>query len=237
MTGISPAVPSAVAPSAKNSVPVLTEAQLGPYQPMAGDQEVPQVGTHSDGDEPAQPGYGGYSGQGAPPDTGTGAPSVPDVALIYKAPPIDSHYLSEFEAKNPYSKVNNPPTRGMFTWVKTYLNHVFNGTQTVNEAGWQQNSPQQRNSVMRITPPPRGMGYDPETAAPVQLPQQPNTQKFLPATGTDPYGSGVLNSDTFGAGQTAGGVGGNTYTPSPGPPPTTQSSGYAAQDAGMPTWG
>lgn len=115
-------------------------------------------------------------------------------------------------------------------------------------AGWKERHPQQRTSVMRNTLPPHGAGYAPETAVPHQLPQSPNTYKYNPQIGTQAYGSGhviaggyqhgrVLNSDTYGAGQTAGGIGGNQYTPAQGPPDTTSTAGNPGPASGMPTWG
>lgn len=89
---------------------------------------------------------------------------------------------------------------------------------------------------MLNTLPPHANGYSPETAVPHRLPQHPNTAKFLPAVGTSKYGTGVLNSDTFGAGQTAGGIGGNNYTPQPGPPQTTSTATDNTVSA-EPTWG
>jgi hypothetical protein len=124
----------------------------------------------------------------------------------------------------------------MFTWVKDYVNGIFLGKQNVDNAGWQTRQAQQRTSVMRITPPAHGDGYSPQTYLPRQMPQQPNTYKIIKSTGTQPYGTGVLNSDTFGAGQTAGGIGGAAYTPSVGQNPAS----YAVQPgtaSAMPTWG
>jgi hypothetical protein len=124
----------------------------------------------------------------------------------------------------------------MFTWVKDYVNGIFLGKQNVDNAGWQTREAQQRTSVMRITPPPIANGYSPEWYLPKQMPQQPNTYKIIKSTGNDPYGTGVLNNDTFGAGQTAGGIGGNNYTPSVGQNPPT-SAVQPSGGTGMPTWG
>lgn len=235
------AVPSAVAPSPATSVAIDKTPQLGPFQATTGTSQVPSVPV-SDPQEDLtpQPGYGEVAASGSAAESGgAGAPSVPSLGgVLFRQQPLDAHYqvLDEGD-KSPYKKVNNPPTRGMVTWVQGYLNHIFNGKQNVNAAGWQQSSPQQRTSYMRITPPALGNGYDPETAAPHQLPQTAQTQKFLPTTGNDPYGSGVLNRDTYGAGQTAGGQGGQQYTPSPGPPDTTSTAGTTPAGSSMPTWG
>jgi hypothetical protein len=234
------AVPSAVAPSYENSVPVLTEPQLGPHQPMTGSSIIPVVPRtvqEGDGEYHPQPGYGGVGKSGSEFNAGSeGSPSVPAMnGVLFTPGPIDEHYINENEVKNPYAKTNNPPTRGMFTWVKDYLNHIaFN--QVTTETGFKISGPQQRTSHMRITTPPHANGYSPETFVPRQLPQHPNTAKFLPAVGTQAKGTGVLNSDTFGAGQTAGGIGGNQYTPTPGPPETNSTAGNSASTV-MPTWG
>jgi hypothetical protein len=242
-SSVGKAVPSAVAPSYNNSVPVLTEAQLGPYEPMKGSAVIPVVPRtekEGDGDYHPQPGYGGVGMSAS--QVGVGAesgPSVPGMnGVLFTPGPIDPHYTDEYQAVNPYAKVNNPPTRGMFTWVKDYLNHIA-FSQRTTETGFKINGPQQRTSYMRITTPPHGGGYAPETYVPHQLPQHPNTAKFLPATGTQGKGTGVLNSSTLGAGQTAGGIGGNQYTPTPGPPETNSTSNpnAAASASMMPTWG
>lgn len=251
MNSIPKAVPSAVAPSVSgNNVEVLTDAQLGPYQPMSGSQVLPVVPrTETEGEVRPQPHWTSAPGTGEPFTAGSqGAPSVPVDGYLYKQGPIDSHYLVQDEVRSPYGKVNNPPTRGLFTWVKGYLNHIAQSPQNVDPNGFRTMPPQQRTSWMRITPPAHGMGYAPETAVPHQLPQHANTAKFLPAIGTQAYGvtqvngpsgsaKGVLNRDTLGAGQTAGGIGGNQYTPSPGPPVTTSTAGTQTASSGMPTWG
>lgn len=235
------AVPSAVAPSYNNSVPVLTEAQLGPHQPMTGksiNPVVPRTEKDGDGEYHPQPGYGGIGKSAGELNAGSeGAPSVPEMnGVLFTPGPIDVHYISEAEVRNPYAKVNNPPTRGMFTWVKDYLNHIAY-SQRVTETGFKISGPQQRTSHMRITTPPHGDGYSPETFVPRQLPQHPNTAKFLPATGTQGRGTGVLNSSVLGAGQTAGGIGGNQYTPTPGPPDTNSTAGSQTAPSIMPMWG
>ena len=238
---VPPSVPSAV-PSSVNTVPVLAQPQLGPYQPMQGSAVIPEVPrTELPGDHliPGNPVTGSRGGiSSAPASGGAGAPSVPVDGFLFKQGPIDPHYQSQWNPSlpsAPRTKVNNPPTRGMFTFIKMYLNGIAT-SQDVDGAGWKERHPQQRTSVMRVTPPPHGGGYAPETYDPRQLPQQPNTYKIVKSTGTSPYGTGVLNSDTLGAGQTAGGIGGNNYTPSPGPPATNSVTG-GGNTSGMPTWG
>lgn len=233
-------VPSSV-PSSVNTVPVLQQPQLGPYEPMTGSQRIPEVPrTEVPGEEniPGNPRIGHRGSTSPPPASGSaGAPSLPVDGFLFRKGPADAHYLSEWNPDLPSApkvKVNNPPTRGMFTWVKDYLNHIAH-SQWVDEAGWKVQLPQQRTSWMRITPPPHGGGYAPETFNPEQMPQQPNTYRIVKATGTSAYGTGVLNSDTLGAGQTAGGIGGNNYTPAPGPPDTTSVTGGPVSS--MPTWG
>jgi hypothetical protein len=234
------AVPSAVDPA--NTVAVNQKAQRNPYQPMTGSSNVPHVpGNEDNAETPWQPSYAtvGRVGQTLV-DGSTGAPSVPsqDTAL-FKRGPIDAHYTVPSE-RNVYKKVNNPPTRGRVSWIKSYANHVFNGRQNVDSAGWQQNSAQQRTSYLRVTLPPHGDGYSPATSAPVQLPQAPRTYRFNPTTGNDQPGvvpgqGTILNTSTYGAGQTAGGLGGNQYTPAASPPGTTP---VTPQDStGMPSWG
>lgn len=234
------AVPSAVTPA--STVPVNQRAQRKPYTPPSGKSVIPYVpGGQADPAEiPWQPSYATAGKVGAIPSGGSaGAPSVPaqDTA-IWTAGPIDLHYMAPSSA-DPYGKVNNPPTRGLFTFVKTYLNHVFNGKQDVDNAGWQQNSPQQRTSYMRVTPPPLGAGYAPEIYAVHLNPQQPRTYRFNPTTGRDlprmvPGQAPILNSYTYGAGQTAGGQGGNNYAPPVPPPDTTP---VAQSGGGYPVWG
>jgi hypothetical protein len=241
MGAVPSAIPTAVAPSATDTVRVLTDAQLGPYAPMTGSSFVPPVPNVANPDEVSpQPGYGTALGEGGQFSAGSeGAPSVPALGgVLFTAGPIDAHYQSELEGRDPYSKINNPPTRGMWSWVKDYANGIGLGQQNKTPSGFNNRSPQQRTSHMRPALPPRGAGYAPETYIPRQLPQQPNTYAFPPSVGTQPYGTGVLNSDTYGAGQTAGGVGGNNYTPTPGPPPTNSTASQdIANGRGMPTWG
>lgn len=234
------AVPSAVAPSTGDTVRILSEPQLGPHAPMTGKSVVPYVPNVADPSEASpQPGFGSALGEGGQRNSGSaGAPSLPPIGgALFTQGPIDAHY-QEQSGFDPYAKVNNPPTRGMWSWVKDYVNGIGLGTQNRTGTGFNNRSPQQRESHMRTALPPRGMGYAPEIFAPHQNPQQPNTYGYPPATGTQPYGTGVLNSDTFGAGQTAGGVGGSNYTPTPGPPPTVSTaSADIANGRGMPTWG
>lgn len=238
--GVPKAVPSAVVPSTANTVAVNTEPGRGPYTAPDGNPVIPVV-PRSDGQEeknlPRQPHYGGAVSSGGPAGSGSAAaPSVPVNGFLFTQGPIDPHYADPVEARNPYGKVNNPPTRGMFTFIKSYLNHIAYAQRT-DETGFKESGPQQRTSYMRVTPPPHGVGYAPEIYDPRQLPQSDNTYKYGPVTGTDPYGSGVLNSDTYGAGQTAGGIGGSNYTPAPGPPSTTSTAGQGPNPSGMPIWG
>lgn len=247
------AVPSAVAPTAQNSVNYLTGPQAGPLNASTNNSYAPKVpGGPTEkvtpnptmGSAPCTTGMERESGS-------SGAPTVPDMnGVLFRKGPVDSHYQSEFQGDtDPYHKVNNPPTRGMFTFVKGYINGIFT-SQDKDNAGWHVRHPQQRTSWMRVTPPPHGAGYAPEIYEPKQQPQNPNTYKYMPSTGTQPYGSGtprptgggyqhgrVLNSDTFGAGQTAGGIGGNQYTPTPGPPETNSTAGNYTDNTGMPSWG
>ena len=240
------AVPSSVAPSAQKSVKVLTKAQLGPHSPMTGKAIIPVVpvpeGAPNPDDLKSQPGFGGGVTGGTYFTAGsTGAPTLPELGgTQFKSPPIDAHYVSEAEIRSSYAKVNNPPTRGR-AWsqrIQSFLNHIAQSSQEVDPNGFRTMPPQQRTSVMRNTLPPRADGFSPETFIPKLMPQSPNTYKYMPVTGTQAYGTGVLNSDQFGAGQTAGGIGGNQYTPTPGPPETTSTADNTSLGAsGMPTWG
>jgi hypothetical protein len=240
MGAVKSAVPSAVAPSTENSVRILTEPQLGPYAPMTGSSVVPAVpNVGMPGDAPGQPGYGRAADTAGERDSGSnGAPSVPRMnGILFRAAEIDAHYQSQAQDVDPYAKVNNPATRGMWTRIQMFLNGIATSQDTDN-AGWKARHPQQRTSVMRNALPARGIGYAPEIFTPHQMPQSDNTYKYPPSTGTQPYGTGVLNADSYGAGQTAGGVGGNNYTPVPGPPATTSTaSADIAAGRGMPTWG
>ena len=259
MSSVPKAVPSAVAPaSGGDTIPILTDPQLGPggtpaLAPGRPRGQVIPVVPRTEGDDPADltphHDWAGEGGDASQLSNGSGAPSVPVDGFLFKQGPIDAHYTSETQAVNPngglqspYAKVNNPPTRGMFTRVQSFLNHIAQTPQDVDANGFRISPPQQRTSVMLNTLPPHGGGYAPETATPHINPQRPNTAKFLPATGTQPYGygprgyGGVLNSDSFGAGQTAGGIGGNNYPPQPGPPATTSTAG-GTSGGSEPTWG
>lgn len=226
--------------SASNTVPVLTEPQLGPHYPMSGSSIIPVVPrTQVEGEENIlpNPGYGGRASSAAQYNAGgSAAPSLPGNGFLFTPGPIDSHYTSEAESYNPYKRVNSPPTRGMFTRMQDFINGIATSQDTDN-AGWKERHPQQRTSHMRNTLPPHGGGYAPETYTPRQMPQAPRWNRIQPATGTQAYGTGVLNSDQFGAGQTAGGIGGSNYTPSPGPPSTTSTAGTSSDGSGMPVWG
>jgi hypothetical protein len=234
-------VASAVQPSV-SSVPLLTKAQLGPHVPMSGSQILPVVPrTERDGElpSPSTSNWGSGSTSGTPFNAGSeGAPSVPLMnGALFTPGPIDSHYTNPSETRDPYAKVNNPPTRGMNTFIKFFQNGIALGSQNrEGPTAWNTRQAQQRTSVMRFAPPAHGMGFTQQTYTPRLMPQQPNTSKYLPATGTDAYGTGVLNSDTLGAGQTAGGIGGNNYSPVPGPP-NTQSTAVTATNPSEPTWG
>jgi len=231
------AVPNAVAPSTSNSVMILKVPQLGPYKPMTGSSINPQVGrTPVEGQPSPQPQFGGYATAGSEFSAGSeGAPSVPVNGFLFIPQPIDQHYQNTYQGRNPYGKVNNPPTRGMWTRIQEFPNHIAYN-QVTTQTGFKISGPQQRTSVMRNTLPPLGAGYAPETFTPRQQPQAIRFNRIRPSTGSDPYGSGVLNNDTLGAGQTAGGIGGNQYTPQPGPPDTTSTSGTNSTSTET-TWG
>jgi hypothetical protein len=240
MSAVPKAVPSAVAPSAQNSVPVLKTPQLGPYAPMTGSAIIPEVPqTEIEGEIAPNPSFAGPRASGGNRTGGSpGAPSLPVDGFLFRAQPIDDHYTVEYEGRDPYTKVNNPPTRGMFTWIKDYLNHIALSPQDVDPNGFRTMPGQQRTSHLRTAMPPHGAGFAPETFQPKQGPQAVRFNRYQPVIGTDAYGTGVLNSDTYGAGQTAGGIGGNQYTPTPGPPPTTSTAGGPnTGTTSMPTWG
>jgi|SRR5215469_15573011 len=234
-------VPTAVAPSTGNSVQVLTEPNRQAFIASQGGVMNPVVPkTPAEGIPDAQPGYGNAYGQGSVNYSGAeGAPSVPEMnGVLFRKSPADPQYLSESEGNNPpYDKVNNPKPQGRFNWFKTFQNYIGLGVQNRENTGWNVRAEQQRTSVWRPLMPQHGPGYEVYWFVPRQLPQSPRWNRDIPVIGTDPYGSGVLNSDTFGAGQTAGGIGGNRYTPPPGPPPTTSTAGQASQPSGMPSWG
>ena len=240
MPAVPKSVQQAVAPSAGNTVRILTGPQLGPYKPMSGHAIVPAVPrTQVDGEGQilGQPGFGGYASSGVQLDAGGyAAPSVDTDGFLWTAGPIDSHYTGEREVKDSTGKMNNPPTRGMQTRTQAYQNHIALASQDVDPNGFRIEPDQQRTSYMRNTLPPHAGGYAPETYIPRQMPQRGNTYKYMPATGTQAYGTGVLNSDSYGAGQTAGGQGGNQYTPTPGPPDTVSTAGNQNVSS-MPTWG
>lgn len=234
------AIPSAIAPGTGDTVRIDTEPQLGPYVPMTGSGFVPAVPNVANPAEASpQPGFGAALGTGMERNSGSdGAPSLPADGFMWQPGPIDPHYQSEYEDLNPYAKVNNPPTRGRYSWVKDFVNGIGLGTQNRGSTGFNVRSPQQRTSHMRAALPPHGIGYAPEIYSPRQNPQGANTYKYPPSTGTQPYGTRVLNSDTYGAGQTAGGVGGANYTPTPGPPATYSTATQDIENGrGMPTWG
>lgn len=240
MGAVPKAVPSAVNPA--NSVPVNEKAQRSPYVPTTGSSVVPYVPGHDDHEEtPYQPEYATTGRVGKTLSTTVNAaPSVPGMnGVLFTAGPIDDHYHS-VSGIDPYAKVNAPKHVTPMGLLKSFANHVFNGKQNVDNAGWQQNSPQQRTSYMRVTALPSGsVGYAPETFEPRQQAQAPRTQRFLPTIGTDQPGQVpgqgvILNSTTFGAGQTAGGRGGNQYTPPVAPPDTTP---VAASNNSQPMWG
>ena len=237
-TAIPKAVPSAVAPSGVNPVQVDKVPQREPYQPMKGSSVNPKVPrTEVEGEISPQPHFTGGGDTALNFESGSrGAPSVPVDGFLFHAGSIDSHYLTEFESANPYRKVNNPPTRGMWTRIQVFLNGIAT-SQDTDTTGFKARHPQQRTSVMRNALPPHGIGYAPETYTPRQLPQIARVNRIDPRPlGTDRYGTGVLNTDTYGAGQTAGGIGGNSYTPSPGPPPVNSVTN-PADTSGMPSWG
>ena len=234
---ITPAVPSAVEPSADNSVKVLRAAQLGPYQPQSGSSINPKVPNSNDpnAEIPAQPHFSGGWGQTVQCQlTGSeGAPSVPTDGFLFRKGPIDQHYMSEVETKNPYGTVGRPGTVGWWTRVQSFANHTAMSQNTTN-TGFKINGPQQRTSVMLNALPPEGE-FGTQTFIPTQQPQAVRYNRIRPSVGSDPYGSGVLNADSYGAGQTYGGIGGNQYTPPSGPPVTNSIDTPAA--SAEPTWG
>lgn len=236
---VASAVPSASAPSVASSVKIGTVPQLGPYTPSSGSAHVPEVGrTPVDGEHAPQPTMGHSYGTGSELQQGSaGAPSVPVDGFLFTPGVIDAHYRSEYEVKDPYKKVNNPPTRGMNTWVQGYENNAALAPQDVDGNAFRTRPGQQRTSWMRFQPPPSGGGYAPETFVPAQQPQAVRYNRIQGQIGTQAYGTGVLNSDTRGAGQTAGGIGGSNYTPAPGPPGTNSTAGNGNDATGMPVWG
>lgn len=236
-TSVPSAVPSSVANSADNSVQVLTSAQLGPYQPQTGSSINPKVPNSNDPNSPPppQPTFTGGLGQSCPSEYAgsKGAPSVPTDGFLFRAPPIDPHYMVETETRNPYATTGRPGTRGWWTRVQSFANHIAYNQNTTN-TGFKVNGPQQRTSVMLNALPPQGE-FGTQSYIPTQQPQAVRYNRIRPSTGSDPYGSGVLNNDTYGAGQTAGGIGGSNYTPYPAPPPTNSlTTPEASPEA---TWG
>jgi hypothetical protein len=238
---VKPAIPKAVASSTinstDNSVQVLTEAQLGPYQPMTGSSINPQVPrTEVEGEVAPQPYFTGGSSQGRPSFLAgsQGAPSVPTDGFLFRAGPIDPHYQVEAETRNPYATVGRPGTYGWFTRLQDFQNHTGLGVQNTTETGFRNLGVQQRTSHMRNAMPPIG-AFGVNTFTPRPQPQAVRFNRIRPTVGTDAYGTGVLNSDTFGAGQTAGGIGGSNYTPNPGPPATNSITAPPASPEA--TWG
>lgn len=230
-------VPSAIVSSADNSVKVLDHAQLGPYQPQTGKSINPQVPRTDTGSEPPpQPHFTGGYGQSAPTQLAgsLGAPSVPTDGFLFRKGPIDQHYTEEAETRNPYETVGRPGTYGWGTRVQSFANHIAYNQNTTN-TGFKVSGPQQRTSVMLNAMPPHGANAA-EWYTPRQQPQAVNYNRIRPSVGTDKYGSGVLNSDTYGAGQTYGGIGGSNYTPAPGPPPTNSITNPAPTSTEA-TWG
>jgi len=237
-------VPTAIAPSTGNTVPVSSDPDRN-YRITTGgggtrNPVVPK--TETEGEPRPQPGYGEAFGRGTinySGDFGDSAPAVPGMnGVLFRKGPADPHYMSESEGNNPpYDKVNNPAVQGRFNWFKSFANYIGLGVQNRESTGWNVREPQQRTSVWRPLMPQHGPGYGVFWYTPKQLPQTPRWNRDIPVTGSDPYGSGVLNSDTFGAGQTAGGIGGNRYSPPPGPPATTSTADNAVNPSGMPSWG
>lgn len=239
---VAPAVPSAVPATGTTSVAIDTTPQRGPFHAATGATsvvpEVPASGRPQEA--PPAPEYAGVAASGSPAESGgAGAPTVPaQTTALFRRGPVDPHYaVADSGDVDPYKRVNSPPTRGRVEWLKTFANHVFLGKQNVDNAGWQVRAAQQRTSYMRMLLPPVGDGYSPQTYTPRQMPEAPHTYRFGPVTGSDAYGSRrVLNRDTPGAGQTAGGQGGNLYSPTPGPPDTSTASSEPG-NGGMPVWG
>jgi len=259
------AIPTSVAPSTGNTVPVSTDpTRLARVTAQGGTQNPVIPKTETEGNPLPQPGYGEVFGKGAisySGDSGDTAPSVPGMnGVLFRKSPADPHYMSENAGNlgpdmvnqgNPsaYDKVNNPDVQGRFNWFKTFANNIGLGVQNRDNAGWNVRAPQQRTSVWRPLMPQHGPGFGAFWYVPKQLPQTPRWNRDIPIIGTDAYGDpmpssrfdsygkGVLNSNTFGAGQTAGGIGGNRFTPPPGPPDTTSTADQASNPSGMPSWG
>lgn len=236
-SSIKSAVPNSLPRSTDNSVEVLTAAQLGPYQPATGSSINPKVPqTPVDGEIAPQPYFTGGNSAVRPAFVAgsAGAPSVPTDGFLFRAPVIDPHYQMPAETCNPYAKVNALHTVGWQTRVQQFQNHIGLGTQNTTETGFRNLGQQQRTSYMRNAMPPIG-NFGVQTFDPRPQPQAVRYNRIRPSIGTDAYGSGVLNSDTFGAGQTAGGIGGSNYTPNPGPPATNSIT--TPPVTGEATWG
>jgi hypothetical protein len=216
---------------------------------MTGNSIVPEVPkTEIDGETPSQPQFTSYGGSGSVSNSSDGAPSVPGMGgQLFRAGPIDPHYQSEIQPNgNPYKTVGRPGTLGWWTRAQQFINGIAT-SQDTDLTGVKQRHAQQRTSVMLNALPPKGQ-FGTQTFVPHPQPQAVAYNRVRPTVGTDAYGSGkpttmggyqsgrVLNSDSFGAGQTAGGIGGNQYTPAPGPPDTTSTAGSVGSSA-MPMWG
>lgn len=232
------AVPTAVVGSADNSVNVNKTALRGSYKPMSGSAIIPVVPvTDTGGPPPAQPHFTGGLGQSIPTEYAgsMGAPSVPTDGFLFRAPPIDQHYTVPVETRDPYETVGRPGTYGWRTRTQFFGNHIGLGNQNTTNTGFRNLGAQQRTSVMNNALPPIG-AFGTESYTPRQQPQAVRYNRIRQTTGTDPYGSGVLNTDSLGAGQTAGGIGGSNYTPAPGPPATNSITNPPVISA-EPTWG
>ena len=202
---------------------------------MSGSAIVPVVGkTEVEGEPAPQPHFHGNAGRAAVSNSGSAAPSVPTEGFLFRARPIDEHYQSEMQPKgNPYKTVGRPGTLGWWTRVQQFANGIAT-SQDVDNVGFKVRHPQQRTSVMRNQLPPKGE-FGTQTYIPTPSPQAVRYNRIVPVTGTDQYGTGVLNSDTFGAGQTAGGIGGSNYTTPAAAPVQTQVT--PAMNSDMPVWG
>lgn len=249
MGAVPKSVPNSVAFSAGNSVPVNTRPQLGPHKPMTGNSIVPEVPvTEIEGETPNQPQFSALGGHASVSTQDNAAPTVPGMnGALFRQGPIDAHYQDEYQPKgNPYKTVGRPGTLGWWTRVQSFVNGIATSQDTDN-TGMKVRHAQQRTSIMNNALPPTGLNGA-FFSDPHPQPQAVAYNRVQPTIGTDAYGSGratsmggvqsgrVLNTDTFGAGQTAGGVGGNQYTPTPGPPETTSTAGNSSGNP-MPVWG
>jgi hypothetical protein len=233
------ATPVAVAPSTGNAVPSATRPSRGPYVAPTGTTEIKSVPLAEKISAPSQPSYGGAGERSSSPMSGSmGAPSVPADGYLYRQGPADPHYTSQNQGNvAPYHLVSPLKETGLITFVKRYMNHIAYSQRTTN-TGFKIGGRQQRTSVMIITPPgTRAQAYANGMTAPRVTRQAPAYNRSMPVRGTLPYGSGVLNADTFGAGMVAGGIGGNMYTPSPSPPVTRSTASMQPPDTDMPVWG